>query len=131
MPFIDEDRRLRIVKLDFPVVFDGEPLENIVVRRLTAGEVSDFVKEIEERNKVDPKRTAYYPMFYTETGVRIPDEVIRGLDDDDNEVLQETAFNFLPRRFRENVSDTPASATGTSSGTAPATGGATEPTSKG
>ncbi len=89
--------RAATIPLEFPIDVDGKPLDAIVVRRLNAQEVADFLEAI--GNSPDTK-ILRFPMFYDTEGNKLPDAVIDALDDDDAITLTRATSDFLPRRFR-------------------------------
>ena len=89
--FVGGPPRSEVVKLDYPVEFDGKLWTEITVRRMTAAEVSDWASRA---RAADDATDIRFPMFDA------PNEVMDGLDVDDDERVQEVASRFLPRRFR-------------------------------
>ncbi len=81
--------RAEAVPLEWPLHYDGKTVDSVTVKRLTTGEIADF---IEQNGATTNWRD--FPMFDQ------PPAVLRALDDDDAENVL-TVFNrFLPRRFR-------------------------------
>ena len=89
--------RAATIPLEYPLDVDGKPLDAIVVRRLSAQAVADFLEVI--GNAPDTKLLRF-PMFYDVDGNKLPDAVIDALDDDDAVALTKATAGFLPRRFR-------------------------------
>ena len=93
--FVGGKPRSKVVQLEFPVEHAGTTYTSIEVRRMTAGQVADFVDQAREAG-----REARLPMFYREDGEPVPVEVVDGLDADDAETLNEVIRDFLPRSLR-------------------------------
>lgn len=88
--FVDNGRpRFRVVTLEWPLSFDGKTYSEIVVRRMTAAQVSEFVDQIR-----DDAKLAILPMF------DVPAAVIDALDADDAEEVNKAVNDFLPRSLR-------------------------------
>lgn len=92
--------RAKTIDLQWPVEFNGREYRSVTLVRLTAGEVAAFQSEIEKLLSADPDAKVRFPLFRDERGESIPDEVMDALDDDDRYSLEESAADFLPRRFR-------------------------------
>ncbi len=112
--FISRSARGKTIDLEWPLEFEGVEYHAIEVRRLTFGEVEAWQKSIANLPDDAP---VVIPIYFRPDGVRVPDTVMRALDDDDKARLDKAALDFMPRRFRA----APAS------DTAPADGGSTEP----
>lgn len=89
--------RSKTITLEWPVEYGGKTYSDVVVRRMTTAEVSNFVDLLEANN--GSTKIFRFPMFYHPDGARVPDELIDQLDDDDSAALVEAAADFLPRRF--------------------------------
>ncbi len=88
--FVDTGRpRFRAVPLEWPLTYDGKRYDEIVVRRMTAEEVVNFL----DQATADAK-TARLPMF------DVPHEVIAALDPDDADAVNKAVTDFLPRALR-------------------------------
>lgn len=83
------------VPLSFPFPYGDRQVTKITVRRLTLGEVQDLLRER------TGKTLTTIDIYAKMTGY--PVDVLRSLDDDDGHELFEKAYDFLPRRFREEV----------------------------
>ena len=98
--FLSDRPRMKPVRLDWPVTFDGLEYREITLVRLTAGEVARFQEELEALLRDNPDAALRFPIFRDETGAAVPAEVLDALDDDDRFELDRAAADFLPRRFR-------------------------------
>ena len=87
----------QVVPLDFPLEIAGKPYVSVTIKRLTTGEVEDFMELL--RAAPDGK-AGRFPMFLDERGDLLTDDVWRVLMDDDTAKLNEAAAGFLPVRFR-------------------------------
>lgn len=114
--FVEASKRWRAVDLEHPVMVGDKLIRTVTVMRMNTAQVAAWYDSIDP-SKMLIKR---FPMFYDETGARVPDDVIDALDDDDGVRLVEAAADFLPRRFLANL---------TGSDSAPATGEPTAPSS--
>lgn len=127
LTFPNQEGILRRVPMAFPFEWNGAVHAEVVVRRMTARQVADFVRDHTERKKVDPDAPPFFPMFFTVDGTMLPPEVLDALISDDNDSLDEAALDFLPRRFKQSEPATPATATATPA-SSPTSGAATGPT---
>lgn len=94
--------RSRVLALEWPIERDGTAVSEIVLRRLTGGEMAslqDLMENVAADGKFDD--SALFALVADQ-----PPEVIRALDEDDWLALREAALDFLPRRFREAVGST-------------------------
>lgn len=91
--FVDDTGRTERIPLSYPVTYAGVVYDHIVARRMTAGEVADFVEKVRALPEAERARVQF-PIF------QAPPEVLAALDTDDDDKLGEVADRFLPRRFR-------------------------------
>lgn len=101
--FLNAAARRRCVALQWPLEYDGRVYAEILVRRLTVGEVAAWVESLKAGGN-----NAHMPIYVDAAGAPIPAAVIDALDDDDGAALDEVVRDFLPRRFRglqESASD--------------------------
>jgi hypothetical protein len=108
--FVEPLLRFRSIDLKHPLEFDGKVYRAICLRRLTAGEVAEFMEGVAKRPEAALRA---WPMYRDADGAAIPPEVIEGLDDDDMFELDQAVRDFLPRRFQaalENASPPPTGA---------------------
>lgn len=83
------EKSRRVVPLDYPIVGDdGKVISEVVLTRLTARQVQDFV------DAVMAGETRMPPIS------DIPDEAFDALDDDDRVKVEEAAADFMPARLR-------------------------------
>ena len=90
---------MRLVPLDFPFRWDGQIVENIPVRRLSAGQVDQFLKD-------HPNGFSSFDVYAAMTGY--PAAVLRGLIAEDSEKVTDAALDFLAPAIRRAF-DMPAS----------------------
>jgi hypothetical protein len=109
--FVGGASRFKSIPLAWPLVYGGVLYDHIILQRLTAKEVADWVEDIKEKDEVR------FPIYRDDAGTSIPDAVLDALDDDDRLALDEAAKDFLPRRFRDVEGD----------GSGPAAGGTIAP----
>ncbi len=94
--FAPNDRpRFRDVPLDFPLLVDGETVDTVTVRRLTAAEVG----EMQDAMGVDGFQFERLMAAFTDQ----PQEVLDALDQDDFAEVSETVLDFLPERMRAEL----------------------------
>jgi len=96
--------REQAVPLEYPVEFDGKTWTEIVVRRVSAGEVDAFMEALAEDKQVMP------PV------IDCPREVYDAMDDDDRFELDRVMLDFLPRRLKVAAAGLIQSTDGPSSG---------------
>jgi hypothetical protein len=101
--FAKTEGRTKQVKLTWPVIVDGVELDTVTVRRMTGADVQKFMDDV-----AGGKDVKVPPMF------DIPASVYDLLDDDDRLAVDEAAMDFLPRRLRMVLDQTPASGANTS-----------------
>lgn len=89
----------KTVPLDFAFRLDGRLIETVDVRRLTTGEVDQFLKE-------HAAGFSTFDVFAVMTGLPAP--VLRGLIAEDGDKVTDAALDFLPRAIRQAF-DLPAS----------------------
>lgn len=118
--FVGGKARQTTIVLDFPVEFEGTTYSEIGLRRLTAGEVAVFMDAARAMIEADANANPRAPIFVTNAGEPIPNGLFDALDDDDAFRLDESAKDFLPRRFQ---------AAPRASASTPTDGSDTEPTS--
>ena len=96
----DRARRDKRIVLEWPFELGGVTYDHLVVRRMTTGQVAEFLEEVGESGTIKARR---FPMFYTDDGLPVPVEALDGMDDDDSLALSKVALDFLPRRFRGDL----------------------------
>ena len=87
--FVGDRPRFRTVPLEWPVEYDGKTYSEVSVRRMTAGEVMNFIEQA--TNGGSPR----LPIF------DVPPEVIDALDADDADNVNKAVNDFLPRALRQ------------------------------
>lgn len=80
--------REKVVTLTYPVEFDGRLYESITIRRITGGEVAGYMDRLQQGERIMP------PV------VDCPVEVYEAMDADDQDLVDEAAMDFLPRRLK-------------------------------
>lgn len=81
--------REKFIPLEYPVEFDGKLYEQIRIHRVSAQEVSDWIKRLDGDGDQMP------PV------VDCPMEVWNALDADDQDTVDKEAMAFTPRRLKE------------------------------
>ena len=95
---LDGDRsRVRTVRLEWPLEYDGRRYDEIVVRRMIGAEVTRLSDLI---------TTQFDDSDLFALVCDTPAVVIRALDQDDWLSVREAVLDFLPRRFREVFAST-------------------------
>ncbi|MGJ4927453.1 phage tail assembly protein [Bradyrhizobium sp. HKCCYLRH3095] len=89
--FVGGKPRSRVVPLDWPLSYRGKTYDRITVRRMTTGEVGEFIAAASSEDM----KNARLPMF------DCPPEIIDALDPDDAERVNEVIRDFLPRLLRQ------------------------------
>lgn len=84
--------RERLVKLEFPVVYDGTTVDHVRVKRVTVGEIEDYAKRAREASE---RGEAILPPV-----IDCPIEVWSLLDQDDASAIEDAALDFSPRVLR-------------------------------
>lgn len=97
--FLDPAARAKEIPLDFPIMWDGREIASVTARRLTLAEV---VRVSETAPKDDEGSIALVHFYAAMTG--LPASVIRALDSDDSQRVQEECFPFLPRSITGSIS---------------------------
>lgn len=80
--------REKVVTLTYPVEFDGRLYESITIRRITGGEVAGYMDRLQQGERIMP------PV------VDCPVDVYEAMDADDQDLVDEAAMDFLPRRLK-------------------------------
>jgi len=86
------DAPVKMVPIDFSFRFAGEVVSAIPVRRLTTGEVDQFLR-------THGAGFSTFEVFALMTGLPVP--VLRGLVAEDGDKVAEAALDFLPRSIRQ------------------------------
>lgn len=89
--FVSEVGRSQVVKLEWPLEYEGKVWDQITVRRLTAREV-DVAVEASRAGQDDT-----LPIFDA------PTAVLDALDADDSQRLNEVAKSFFPRALKASM----------------------------
>lgn len=97
--FLDPAARATEIPLDFPFVWDGREIVSVTARRLTFAEVM----RVSEMAPKDADGGIALIHFYAEM-IGLPAPVIRALDSDDGQRVQEGCFPFLPRSIAGSIS---------------------------
>lgn len=97
--FLDPAARAKEIPLDFPFVWEGREVTRLVARRLTLGEVL----RVSETAPKDADGGIALVHFYAAM-IGLPAAVIRALDSDDSQRVQEGCFPFLPRSITGSIS---------------------------
>lgn len=99
--FADRSRIETIVKLEYPIEYDGKIWDAITVSSPTVAQVAAFSERVAEARKLGESTDGIrLPMFDA------PDAVLDALHLDDDDLVSEAANRFLPRRFRASPEST-------------------------
>ncbi len=91
--FVAGRPRSEVFPLDWPLAYEGQTFDSIVMRRPTEGEVGAFMDAFLEGASVQ------FPIFYTADDVPVPEPVIAALDPDDRDRILGRLSDFLPARL--------------------------------
>lgn len=97
--FLDPAARSTEIPLDFPFVWEGREVRGVTARRLTLGEVL----RVSETAPKDADGGIALVHFYA-VMIGLPAAVVRALDSDDSQRVQEGCFPFLPRSITGSIS---------------------------
>ena len=92
--------RSKEVKLEWPFTLGDKSYAVVTVHRLTTGEIMDFLAEIGTETET---RLTRFPLYRDSDGELLTDAVWRSMDDDDARRLEVAALDFLPHRFRPDL----------------------------
>lgn len=118
--FVGNRARSRTIPLEWPLLWQGQLFEAVVVTRPTTGQVSEYFDRL--MAQTEASAALRFPVFYDVSGAPVPDMVMDALDPDDSDRLMEALSDFLPGRLRRLQAPPPASSQ-------PGAGEATGPTS--
>jgi hypothetical protein len=116
--FLTSADRMKCLSLAWPLSHDGREYHEVFIKRLTAREVADLLKNMKTKSETTPDEPVRWPMFFDRDGVAIPEQILDAMDDDDAFELEKVVSDFLPRRFPRGEAS--------NDSTRP-TGGSTEP----
>ncbi|OCP17426.1 MULTISPECIES: hypothetical protein [unclassified Ensifer] len=86
---------IRTVQLAHKFRFNGELVETVTIKRLTIGQVSTFIQEHADK----PFTT--FDVYAVMTGLSA--SVLRGLIDEDGDLVTDAAYSFLPLALRPDA----------------------------
>lgn len=92
-------KREKTIALEWPFTLDGKRFDQVVIRRMTQGEVAGMIQAINEAQSAGTSEIGF-PIFYDTEGFLLSDAIMAAMDADDAATLDEAARDFLPRRFR-------------------------------
>lgn len=95
----DRERR---VPVPGDVEVDGKPVPYVVVRRITTGELIDYLDAL---RALPDGEVIRFPIYFLPWGEAIDDDVWNGLDPDLTDELTALSRDFLPSRFLPARSD--------------------------
>jgi hypothetical protein len=95
--FVGGRPRSTVVKLEYPIEFDGKVYEQITITRMTVKQLGAYIESIRNASGDPPPP----PIFDA------PREVIEALDADDSAAIDRIALDFLPRVLREATAPLP------------------------
>lgn len=94
----------RVIKLEYPKTIGDREISEVALRRMTAGEVQAYIKEV----LASPENPPRLPIM------DITPEQFDQLDDDDAATIDEAITDFLPRRLQkvaEKATESPSAST--------------------
>jgi len=91
--FDNENRRSKVMPLEWPFTLNGNRYTEIRIRRVTTAELEEYFERMDAASDGEKKKLVL-PIFDA------PAEVIGALDPDDSDNLTKEGRDFLPRRFR-------------------------------
>ncbi len=94
--FVGGPARSAEVPLRYPIEFDGVTWTGVPLRRPSAAEVREFFERL---SQIGTEEWLQFPIYAREDGTPVPSEVIRFLDPDDADAVQEAAADFLCARL--------------------------------
>lgn len=91
--------RQKTIPLEWPFTLNGKRFDQVVIRRMTQGEVAGMIQAINAAQGTGTSEMGF-PIFYDTEGFLLSDDIMAAMDADDAATLDEAARDFLPRRFR-------------------------------
>lgn len=82
--------RSMLIGIEWPIEFEGQVFDHIRVRRISAAEVDQFLREVAAQDG----NSVMLPV------IDCPRPVYDAMDDDDRLRVEEAAAAFLPKRLR-------------------------------
>jgi hypothetical protein len=112
--FVGGAPRARHVSLAYPLEYGGRVLAEVQIRRMTVADLMAYQALI----KAEPDANHRVPIFADADGALLPEVVIRALDADDWNRMNEEADRFLSPLTAESTPPTSASGDSSSAGSA-------------
>jgi hypothetical protein len=95
LTFVSDKPRYRTVSLEWPLQYGDRLITEIVVSRMTVAQLEAYLEAVRTGAKSIPDMLSF------PDGEPVPEEVLTGLDADDDERLHEVMQSFLPQRLRQ------------------------------
>jgi hypothetical protein len=108
--FVGAKARTMRIDFEWPIEFNGRVEDHVNLRRLTAGEVAEWMKEIS--SQVQSGLSLAWPVLRDDDDLPIPAGLTDALDADDFDAVNKAVLDFLPRRFRGALTNASARPTG-------------------
>jgi hypothetical protein len=94
--FLGNKPREKRIELEWPFLYDGATYDHVIVRRMTTGQVAEFISNASKSQS----SFSHFPMYFDEKGASLTDDILKMFDEDDYATCSEVALDFLPRRFQ-------------------------------
>jgi hypothetical protein len=95
--YLDSPKLFKAIPLEYPFTFNGRPVREIRLKRLTAKEVADFQDGLKD---LPSDAAVTWPVYRDAEGAPLEEGVLDALMDDDRLEVEKALRDFLPRRFQ-------------------------------
>lgn len=96
--FVSSKARSMRIDLEWPVEYGGSVYDHVNMKRLTQGEIADWMKEVSSQQSTG--LSLLWPVLRDDADLPISSGLMDALDADDFDVINKAILDFLPRRFR-------------------------------
>lgn len=96
--FVGSKARSMQIDLEWPVEYGDVGYTHVNLRRLTQGEIAEWMKEIQSQQSSG--LSLAWPVLRDDADLPLPSGLLEALDADDFDRINEQVMGFLPRRFR-------------------------------
>jgi hypothetical protein len=96
--FVGGKSRSMRIDFEWPIEYGGMTYDHVNLRRLTAGEVAEWTREI--ASQAQSGLSLAWPVLRDDADLPIPAGLTDALDADDFDAVNKAVLDFLPRRFR-------------------------------
>ena len=101
--FVGSKARSMRIDFEWSVEYGGFVYDHVNLRRLTQGEIAEWMKEVSSAKQTGLSLT--WPIIRDDTDLPIPQGLLDALDADDFDAINKAMLDFLPRRFRGALRD--------------------------